>query len=67
MLITRRSVITGIEHAMELPVTTGELLRHRLGALAQNVWPHLLPDQREFLITGITPEEWDRCVGTGLD
>ena len=29
------------------------------GALVQDAFPHLSPDEREFIITGITKEEWD--------
>ena len=29
------------------------------GALIQDVMPHLKPEEREFLMTGITPAEWD--------
>lgn len=61
--ITRKSDVTGREHTLELPVTE-EQLRNWLGTkdqpgqLIQNVMPHLSKDQREFLISGCTPEEW---------
>lgn len=29
------------------------------GGLIQNVMPYLTPDEREFLMTGTTPEEWN--------
>lgn len=32
------------------------------GALIQNVFPDLNADEREFLMTGITKEEWDRYL-----
>lgn len=28
------------------------------GELIQNAFPELTPDQREFIMTGITPAEW---------
>ncbi len=31
----------------------------RSGNLIQNVLPNMNPDQREFLISGITPAEWE--------
>jgi len=66
MLIDKRSVITGVLNQMDLDVTHEELKRHQAGELAHNVWPLLLPGQREFLISGITEEEWAdvfRCEG----
>lgn len=29
------------------------------GALIQDAFPRLTAEQREFLLTGITPEEWE--------
>lgn len=63
MLIDKRSVITGVVNQMDLGVTYDELKRHQDGELAHNVWPLLLPSQREFLISGITPEEWLDVMG----
>ena len=31
--------------------------------LIQNAFPYLTPDEREFLITGITKEEWAELFG----
>ena len=67
MLINRRSIITGIEHGMELPVTTGELLRYSRGKRACAIWPHLNFAQRAFIILGITQDEWDEAVYMSLD
>jgi hypothetical protein len=25
--------------------------------------PHLTPEQREFIMTGVTSEEWDEMIG----
>lgn len=33
------------------------------GAHIQNALPLLTPDEREFLLTGMTPEEWDAAFG----
>jgi len=53
---------------MELPLTEkqwvdGELARAN-GALIQDVYSQLNPDQREFIMTGITPNEWEATFGT---
>lgn len=59
MLITKQSVMTGEKNTMLLPVTNEQIDRWQNGELIQNVFPHLTPSEREFLISGVTPEEWD--------
>lgn len=58
MLITRISQISGIERTRDLPITHEEIRRNQRGELAQCVWPNLSDGDREFIITGITDEEW---------
>lgn len=59
MLITRRSPLTGKDNTMDLPITQDQLDRWmRREGLIQNIMPELTPDQREFLISGSTPEDW---------
>lgn len=35
------------------------------GAFVQDAFPMLSADYREFLISGITPEEWEKMFGGG--
>lgn len=35
------------------------LMRYRAGALMQDAFPFLTNEEREFLISGTTPEEWN--------
>ena len=63
MLITRKSSFTGKEHTLEIPVTQEQLDSWRAGEVIQRVMPNLTPDQREFLMTGVTAEEWDTHMG----
>jgi hypothetical protein len=58
MRITRRSLFTGKDNVMEIPVTADQLQNWMDGTLIQFAMPHLSPDQREFLKTGVTPSEW---------
>lgn len=59
MLITKRSMISGKTNTKDLPVTQEQLDQWRSGAPVQEAMPHLSPDDREFILTGITPEEWE--------
>lgn len=63
MLITRRSPFTGQVNMKEIDVTEDQLDRWSAGELIQNVMPHLSADDREFLMTGITAEEWANTFG----
>ena len=59
MKITRKSMFSGIVRTVELPITQEQLDRWQNGELIQKVFPFLSKDQREFLMTGVTAEEWD--------
>ena len=67
MNITKISSLTGIEHTLNINVTEDELLRvenrYNSKELIQNIVPNLTMDEREFLMTGITHEEWIRVFG----
>jgi hypothetical protein len=58
MKITKKSRATGIEHTMDLDITQEHLDRIARGEFVQDACPHLSPDEREFLISGTTSEEW---------
>jgi len=67
MNITKISSLTGIEHTLNINITEDELLRvenrYNSKELIQNIVPNLTMDEREFLMTGITHEEWIRVFG----
>lgn len=62
MLITRTSIVTGATRTIDLPVTEEQIAAWQNGALIQNAMPNLTPAQREFLMTGITDDEWDEYI-----
>ena len=62
MLITKKSFISGIERTLEIPVTQEELDNWKGGMLAQEAFPDLTADQREFIMTGVTPDEWEETM-----
>ena len=63
MQITRTSRFTRKVHTREIAVTEQQLEAWKQGALIQNAMPHLSPDDREFIMTGVTPEEWRKFRG----
>ena len=57
-------MFTGKEHTMDLDVTEEQLRSYYEGGLLiQNAFPHLSADEREFIKTGVTPEEWEAIFG----
>ena len=63
MNITKISGLTGNTHTMDIDVTMAQLEAWRGGELIQRVMPNLSTDDREFLMTGSTPQEWDDVFG----
>jgi hypothetical protein len=59
MKITRMSMMSGQERTRDIPCTEAQLSLWQSGELIQAAMPNLSADDREFLMTGITPEEWD--------
>jgi len=66
MLVTRKSAITGITRTLELPITEEQLILWQNGLVAQHAFPQLNADQREFIITGITEEEWNNAFANEI-
>ena len=64
MIISQTNMLTGKKNEMDLPVTSQQIGRWINGELIQNVMPELSVEQREFLKTGILPEEWDKMFLT---
>lgn len=71
MKITRKSQLTGIENTLDIEISSEELFRveNRFDSnfskeLIQNIVPKLSQGLREFLKTGITPDEWQREFGS---
>lgn len=48
---------------MDLDVTLEQVHAWRDGMLAQEAFPQLSIDEREFIITGVTPEMWEKKIG----
>lgn len=55
-----KSLFTGKWNDMPLPnINKTSWDRWQSGVYIQTALPHLTADQREFLLTGATPAEWD--------
>lgn len=58
--VTRKSLASGVVRTLELDISAEDLAKWEKGeGLIQNLFPNLTPDEREFIMTGVTKEEWD--------
>jgi hypothetical protein len=59
MIITRQSILSKKISTMDIDVSHEQIAQWEGGMLIQNAMPNLCEDEREFIMTGITPDEWD--------
>jgi hypothetical protein len=59
MIISKRSPVTGKINDRDIPITQKQLENYLTSnECIQNVFPFLSADDREFIMTGIIPEEF---------
>ena len=59
MNITMTSILSGIPRTKNIPVTKSQIYNWKIaGVLIQNAMPNVSVTDREFIMTGITQEEW---------
>lgn len=65
MIIRKKSMVSGKVHEMDLPITHEqfqEWFYNPKRRMVQDIFPHLSNEEREFLMTGITPTEWAQVI-----
>tara|TARA_R110001583_G_scaffold86636_4_gene226367 strand:- start:3665 stop:3877 length:213 start_codon:yes stop_codon:yes gene_type:complete len=64
MKVTRESLASGKTHTKDLPITPAQYIKYIRGeGHVQDIMPDLPPEDREFLISGVTQEEWEELYG----
>ena len=63
MMIEKESPFSGNKNVMDIDVTEEQIASWQGGELIQEAMPNLSADEREFLMTGITAEEWENHFG----
>lgn len=58
--VGRVSPMTNVLTTHDLPITDDQWQRFMSGALVQDALPDLTSEQREFVLTGYTPEDWEQ-------
>jgi len=61
--ITRRSILSGETHTRRISGTKTQFLNWLGGMWVQRAFPNATKEDREFIISGITPEEWEKEFG----
>lgn len=65
-VVTRRSRLTGRANSREVAADAARIAEWdamgRPAPFVQDYFPELDEEDREFLLTGITPEEWEELV-----
>jgi len=64
MEITKKSAFTGKTQTMDIDVTQEQLDAWQDGELIQNAMPNVSAEEREFIKTGVTPQEWKDMFGS---
>jgi hypothetical protein len=59
MMITKIDPFSGEENTLDIPVTQAQMDLWQSGIVIQHAMPNLTPDQREFIMTGITADSWN--------
>lgn len=67
VVVTNISTLTGEMHHLEINIDFDSFVQSLIdwmeGGLIQNCFPELTPDEREFIVSGITADEWESRFG----
>ena len=63
MRLSKRSIISGKINEMDLDITEEQYFSWKNGDLVQEAFPQLNSGEREFIVSGITPKEWEEVFG----
>lgn len=59
MIIKRKSAFSGVERSKDIPVDPKDYAEFEAGyGSIQELMPYLTDEDREFILSGITPQEW---------
>ena len=57
-------MFSGEWNTMDIPVTQSQIDDWESGTLIQDAMPNVSANDREFLKTGVTPQEWINTFGS---
>ncbi len=67
MIIERKSVITGIVRKRDIPIRPRHMAEYEAGyGMLSDVAPYLSSEDREFILSGITGDEWQKAFSNEI-
>lgn len=63
MLIERQSPYNQVINRLEIDITEEQLQEWKDGTLIQDAMPNITAGEREFILTGMTSEDWLAIFG----
>lgn len=67
MMIKRKSVLTGIWRSRDIPVNPEDFAMYEKDLMSlSEALPYLTSEDREFILSGITHEEWNEAFSSEL-
>lgn len=63
MLIQRKSPLTGETNEREIDITEQQMQSYKNGAMIQDAFPTLSASDREFILSGMTDDDWTHVFG----
>jgi hypothetical protein len=64
--VTRNCILDNSVNSMDFPITVAALRDYCTGTVnVQDAFPDFTTEQREFLLSGITPDIWKTTFGDG--
>jgi hypothetical protein len=68
VIIQRKSILTNITRTRDIPVNPEDMALWEAGYVSiQEAMPYLNDNDREFILTGITAQEWNTAFAEQLE
>ena len=67
MRVKRKSILTGNTSIMEIDVNPMQIFKWQNGTPIQDAMPDTSAEEREFIMTGMTPALWEKYMGDDDD
>ena len=62
MIVSRKDPMTGKVRSVSMNITPEQMAAYESGTVIQLAAPNLTADEREFILTGFLPEEFDALM-----
>jgi hypothetical protein len=60
MQITRNNIFTGMPVTRDMKVTSEQIANWKNGMLIKDAMPNITSSEREFFVSGVSDEDWEK-------